>query len=183
MNAARHMTRHEQYRQAAGALKEIAEALTEQFGGANAEIYTAIAEKAVECAYCVQQFFVDRKLVDQYFDLKKDSAENPQIEKLKEAYKQSGLSEKGMKHLEDFSGRELYQKAMGYESFDELAAQAGFEVIRSILYSAGPYNPVRENRICASMVLYVLGFTQLIGRQDSEAAMMLYQKLAGTQYK
>ncbi|WP_147355221.1 hypothetical protein [Clostridium sp. OM02-18AC] len=50
-------------------------------------------------------------------------------------------------------------------------------------HGAEPYNPVRKNRICATMILHVLGFGELIGRQDSEAAFTIYEELAGTEYK
>ena len=77
----------------------------------------------------------------------------------------------------------MLQTALGFESFDELSQSVGFEIIRSLLYSAGPYNTIRENRIQSIMILSVLGFQDMVGRQDTEAALAIYQKLGGTQYK
>lgn len=181
MESAKYQTYQNQYRQAIKDVKDVAKNLAEQFGGESVEVYTQLADKAVECAFFIHQYFTDRKVVENYLEL--GNAENPKLIRLRTAYEASGLHEKQPDGLKKYSNRKLLQTALGFESFDELSQSVGFEIIRSLLYSAGPYNTIRENRIQSIMILSVLGFQDMVGRQDTEAALAIYQKLGGTQYK
>lgn len=181
MESAKYQTYQNQYRQAITDVKDVAKNLAEQFGGESVEVYTELADKAVECAFFIHQYFTDRKVVENYLEL--GNAENPKLIKLRTAYEASGLQKKQPEGLNKYSNRELLQTALGFESFDELSQSVGFEIIRSLLYSAGPYNTIRKNRIQSIMILSVLGFQDMVGRQDSEAALAIYRKLGGAQYK
>lgn len=181
MESAKYQTYQNQYRQVIKDVKDVAKNLAEQFGGESVEVYTQLADKAVECAFFIHQYFTDRKVVENYLEL--GNAENPKLIRLRTAYEASGLHEKQPDGLKKYSNRKLLQTALGFESFDELSQSVGFEIIRSLLYSAGPYNTIRENRIQSIMILSVLGFQDMVGRQDTEAALAIYQKLGGTQYK
>ncbi len=181
MESAKYQTYQNQYRQAITDVKDVAKNLAEQFGGESVEVYTELADKAVECAFFIHQYFTDRKVVENYLEL--GNAENPKLIKLRTAYEASGLQKKQPEGLKKYSNRELLQTALGFESFDELSQSVGFEIIRSLLYSAGPYNTIRKNRIQSIMILSVLGFQDMVGRQDSEAALAIYRKLGGAQYK
>lgn len=181
MESAKYQTYQNQYRQAITDVKDVAKNLAEQFGGESVEVYTELADKAVECAFFIHQYFTDRKVVENYLEL--GNAENPKLIKLRTAYEASGLQKKQPEGLNKYSNRELLQTALGFESFDELSQSVGFEIIRSLLYSAGPYNTIRKNRIQSIMILSVLGFQDMVGRQDSEAALAIYRKLGGAKYK
>lgn len=181
MESAKYQTYQNQYRQAITDVKDVAKNLAEQFGGESVEVYTELADKAVECAFFIHQYFTDRKVVENYLEL--GNAENPKLIKLRTAYEASGLQKKQPEGLKKYSNRELLQTALGFESFDELSQSVGFEIIRSLLYSAGPYNTIRKNRIQSIMILSVLGFQDMVGRQDSEAALAIYRKLGGAKYK
>ena len=181
MESAKYQTYQNQYRQAITDVKDVAKNLAEQFGGESVEVYTELADKAVECAFFIHQYFTDRKVVENYLEL--GNAENPKLIKLRTAYEASGLQKKQPEGLNKYSNRELLQTALGFESFDELSQSVGFEIIRSLQYSAGPYNTIRKNRIQSIMILSVLGFQDMVGRQDSEAALAIYRKLGGAKYK
>ena len=59
----------------------------------------------------------------------------------------------------------------------------GLNIVRSLVFRAGPYNPQDSTRILALATLTVLGQTQAIGQYDSETAQSVYDALMGGQYR
>ena len=178
---AKYQTYQHQYEKVIEDVKDVAISLTNQFAGDAAENYTAIADTAVECAFFVHQIFTDKRVMENYLDMKNDK--NPKLIALRTAYKKSGLYASKPEGLDEYGNRKLLQTAMGYESFDELAQAVCLEIVRSLLFSAGEYSTSRANRVQSAMILSILGFEDMIGRQDSDAALAIYQELGGVKYK
>lgn len=59
----------------------------------------------------------------------------------------------------------------------------GLNIVRSLVFRAGPYNPQDSTRILALAMLTVLGQTQAIGQYGSETTQSVYDALIGGQYR
>ena len=77
---------------------------------------------------------------------------------------------------------ELLRQVKGFLDYTEMATFIGFNVVRSILFCAGKFNPLKETRKKAELIMAALGMKEEIGKEDTETAVQLLNALMG-QYR
>ena len=165
---------------------------------------TDITEEVMGTIMFIRQFFVNKEMVERYYDTKNDlndedhklrDAFTTSLEKLtsrdnleKESTMKKEIRERSMeKNITGLSGvktRELIQKGNGFEEMEEFMNYTGFNIIHSVLFSASNFGKtMQSNNIVAKAVLIALGAEECIGQQGEEAAMKVYNALMGTKYE
>lgn len=94
-----------------------------------------------------------------------------------------------MKHnMEEFdpesiSDTELLQNIMGYDNDTEIASYVGMNLVRALLFSAGPYNEVMQTKLSAVAILSAIGMSSAVGKQDKKTADAVFGALLGKEYQ
>ena len=140
--------------------------------GDESGLIAKVVEEAGELVNFLRNWFQDKKSVQQYYAHRDEGAQ------LRETLEKAGLTLSPK--MDDLS---LIRQARGFEDTTEMASFVGLNIVRSLLFCAGPYNPQGSTRILALATLTVLGQTQAIGQYDSETAQSVYDALMGGQYR
>lgn len=140
--------------------------------GDESGLIAKVVEEAGELVNFLRNWFQDKKSVQQYYAHRDEGAQ------LRETLEKAGLTVSPK--MDDLS---LIRQARGFEDTTEMASFVGLNIVRSLLFCAGPYNPQGSTRILALATLTVLGQTQAIGQYDSETAQGVYDALMGGQYR
>lgn len=180
---ARNRNRHLQKQAASKAesrqIDEIVQTMSSMIGGLIGDavgdesgLIAKVVEEAGELVNFLRNWLQDKKSVQQYYAHRDEGAQ------LREAMAKAGLTlPNGMDDLS------LIGQARGFENITEMSSFVGLNIVRSLLFCAGPYNPQGSTRILALATLTVLGQTQAIGQYDSETAQSVYDALMGGQYR
>lgn len=129
-------------------------------------------EEAGQLINFIRNYVQDISSIKDFFQLRSDA------DVLKNTLQTAGLTLN--KTPDDI---DLICMARGFENKTELASFVGFNVVRSLLFCAGPYNPTPSLRILAIVTLRVLKMDEAIGRYDSATAREVYGAIMGGDYR
>ena len=107
-----------------------------------------------------------------------------ELEKIRQLIKESQeeLGMNGDRQEAAVDDVELLRQVKGFLDYTEMATFIGFNVVRSILFCAGKFNPLKETRKKAELIMIALGMKEEIGKEDTETAVQLLNALMG-QYR
>lgn len=154
---------------------EIAKTSLELTGEPTMELVATAVQAGMDIAHFLRQIYTDKTVLDRYLSL--NSQNNEKFARIRKYLETEKHGEAG------YSDRELYQKAMGYESQTELVAGVTLEIVRSLLFCASRFNSQMQLKLQAAAALTALGLEDEIGNTGSAAAERIYQALAGEEYK
>lgn len=163
-----------------------------------------IGKEVASAIMFVRQFFLDKGMVDKYYETKSDvnkeestlmtnlhqsiqqimDGPSTDISKMRDEMLENRARTKSVGDISRVNTSEKIQKANGFESFDEFVTYTGFNIIRSILFCASDFGKhLKRQHIIAKTVLKVLGVEDCAGDQSTESATKVYQALMGQKYE
>ena len=126
----------------------------------------------------IRSYINDKDSIVKYYQ---GTGELEKIRKLVEESLQE-LNLNGEKQAVSFDDVEMLRQTKGFLDYTEMATFVGFNVVRSILFCAGKYNPLKETRKKAELIMTALGMKDSIGKEDTDTAIQLLNALMG-QYR
>ena len=146
---------------------EIAGSLVAAYCGDESGLLKGVVEEAGEFINLFRGYMNDRSSIVKYFEATGELAE------WKEKVRKTGVD------TDKYSDIELLQQVNGFEDLAEMAYYVGVNMVRSLLFGAGPFNAQLRMRLRSIAVLVSIGMEQAIGQQDDDMAEDVLKALLG----
>lgn len=146
---------------------EIAGSLVAAYVGDESGLLKGVVEEAGEFINLFRGYMNDRSSIVKYFEA------TGELDEWKEKVRKTGVD------TDKYSDIELLQQVNGFEDLAEMAYYVGVNMVRSLLFCAGPFNAQLRMRLRSIAVLVSIGMEQAIGQQDDDMAEDVLKALLG----